>query len=91
MFRPYTFKDTLMYVDPITRQTYEYAIHIACDNNPRNIIELDPDSDDQDFYIFGTEPIERKPPLMFLILNLKLQYVQISLQHEMPEYILMLN
>ena len=54
-----------MYVDPITRQTYDYATPITCDNNPRNIIELDPDSDDQDFYILGPEPIKRKPPLMF--------------------------
>ena len=62
---PIYFKDTLMYVDPITRQTYDYATAITCDNNPRNIIELDPDSDDQDFYILGLEPIKRKPPLMF--------------------------
>ena len=54
-----------MYVDPITRQTYDYATPITCDNNPRNIIELDPDSDDQDFYILGPEPIKRKPPLLF--------------------------
>ena len=54
-----------MYVDPITRQTYDYATPITCDNNPRNIIELDPDSDDQDFYILRPEPIKRKPPLMF--------------------------
>ena len=51
---PIHFKDTLMYVDPITRE-----------NNPKKIIELDPDSDDQDFYILGPEPIKRKPPLMF--------------------------
>ena len=38
-----------MYVDPITRQTYDYATPITCDNTPRNIIKLDPDSDDQDF------------------------------------------
>ena len=54
-----------MYVDPITRQTYDYATPITFDNNPRNIIELDSDSDDQDFYILGPEPIKRKPPLMF--------------------------
>ena len=54
-----------MYVDPITRQTYDYATPITCDNIPRNIIELDPDSDDQDFYILGPEPIKRKPPPMF--------------------------
>ena len=58
---PIHFKDTLMYVDPITRQTYGYATPISCDNNPRNIIELD--SDDQDFYI---QTIKRKPPLMFI-------------------------
>ena len=52
-----------MYVDPITRQTNDYATPITCDNNPLNIIELDPDSDD--FYIFRPEPITRKPPLMF--------------------------
>ena len=58
---PIHFKDTLMYVDPITRQTYDYATP----NIPRNIIELDPDSDDQDFYILGPEPIKRKPPPKF--------------------------
>ena len=62
---PIHFKDTLMYVDPITRQTYDYATPLTCDNNPRNNIELDPNSDYQDFYILGPEPIKRKPPLMF--------------------------
>ena len=54
-----------MYVDPITRQTYDNATSIASDNNPRNIIELDRDSDNQDFYILGPELNKRKPPLMF--------------------------
>ena len=46
---PIYFKDTCMYVDPIARQTYDYATPTTCDNNPRNIIELDLDSDYQDF------------------------------------------
>ena len=54
-----------MYVYPITRQTYDYATPIACDNNPRNTIELDPHSDKQDFYILGPKPNKRKPPLMY--------------------------
>ena len=29
---PIHFKDTLMYVDPITRHTYDYATTITCDN-----------------------------------------------------------
>ena len=85
------FKDTLMYVDPNTRQTYDYATPITCDKNPRNIIELDPDSDDQDFYILGPEPIKRKPPLMFTPSQLKLQYVLILLQLKMLVYILKQN
>ena len=62
---PIHFKDTLIYVDPITTQNYDYATPIACDNNSRNIIELDPDSDDHDFYNLGPEPIKRKPPILF--------------------------
>ena len=62
---PIHYKDTLMYVDPVTRQTYDYATPILCENNPRNIMELDPDTDDQDFYIFRPEPRKRKPPVMF--------------------------
>ena len=58
---PIHFEDTLMYVDPITIQTYDYATPIACENNPKNTIELDPDSDDQIFYNLGPEP-KRKPP-----------------------------
>ena len=54
-----------MYSGPTTRQIYDYATPITRDNNPRNIIELDLDSDDQDFHILGPEPIKRKPPLMF--------------------------
>ena len=68
---PIHFKDTLMYVDPITRQTYDYATPIGCDNNPRNIIELDPESGDQDFCILGPEPIKRKSPLLFTTSNFK--------------------
>ena len=43
---PIHFKDTLMYVDPITRQTYDYATPITCYKNTRNIIELDLDLDE---------------------------------------------
>ena len=64
------FKDTLMYAGPITRQTFDYAT-ITCDNNPRDSIELDPDSDDQEFYFRGPEPIKRKPPLMFTTFQIK--------------------
>ena len=62
---PVHYKDTLMYLDPITRQTNDNATPLPCDNNPRHIIELNPDTDDQDFYIPLPEPIKRNPPLMF--------------------------
>ena len=54
-----------MYAVPNTRQTYDYATPVACDNNPRNIIELDTDTDDQDFYILGPEFLKHKRPIMF--------------------------
>ena len=78
-----------MYVDPITRQTHDYATPITCNKIPRNTIELDPDSDDQDFYILGSEPIKRKPPLMFTPSQIK--YVLTRLQLKMLVYILMQN
>ena len=61
---PLHFKDTITST-LLPDYAYDYATPITCDNNPRNIIELDPDSDDQDFYILGPEPNKRKPPLMF--------------------------
>ena len=54
-----------MFVYSIKRQTHDYVTPIACDNNPLNISELDPDTDDQDFYILEPKPIKPKPPLTF--------------------------
>ena len=34
-----------MYVDTITRQTFEYAIQIPCENIPQIVFALDPDTD----------------------------------------------
>ena len=42
---PVKYLDTVIYVDPITRQTFEYANQIPCENNPQNVISLDPDTD----------------------------------------------
>ena len=50
---PINFKDTFMYVDPITRKTNDYATPITCDNSPKN------------FYILSPDPIERKSPPLF--------------------------
>ena len=60
-----------MYVDPITRQTYDFATPITCDIIPLNIIELEQNSGDQDFHIRRPEPIKRKPPLMLTSSQLK--------------------
>ena len=35
---PIHFTDTVMYFDPITRQAHDYGTPIACDKNPRNIL-----------------------------------------------------
>ena len=54
-----------MYVDPITRQTFNYATPIECGNNPQIIIELDPDADDGECYVLTPDPLKREPPQMF--------------------------
>ena len=65
-------RSNFLYVEGPTAWLYDCSHFLSplykadrCDNNPRNIIELDPDPDDQDFYSPGPEPIKRKPPLMF--------------------------
>ena len=61
---PIHYRETIMYVDPITRQTFNYATPIECGKNPQNIIELDPDADDGDFYVLTPDPLKREPPQM---------------------------
>ena len=34
-----------MYLDPIPRQTFDYATPISCDNNPQNVIAFVFDTD----------------------------------------------
>ena len=60
-----------MYVNSITRQTYDYATPILCENNPRNITELDHIADDQDTYNLLPEPLEQKPPQMITPLQIR--------------------
>ena len=62
---PIHYRQTIMYVDPITRQTFNYATLIECGNIPRNTIELHPDADDRDFYVLTPDPLKREPPQMF--------------------------
>ena len=62
---PIHYRETIMYVDPITRQTFNYATPIECGNNPQNLIELDPDADDGDFYVLTPDPLKWEPPQMF--------------------------
>ena len=52
-----------MYVDPITRQTFNYATPIECGNNPQKIFELAPDTDD--FYVLTPDPLKREAPQKF--------------------------
>ena len=58
-------RETIIYVNLITRPTFNYATPIECGNNPLNIIELDPDTDDGDFYVLTTDPLKREAPQMF--------------------------
>ena len=52
-----------MYIDPITRQTFEYANQIPCENNRQNVISLDPETDQK--YVSTRQPPKRHPPVHF--------------------------
>ena len=54
-----------MYVDPITRQTFNYATPVECGNKPQNIIELHADTEDGDFYVLTPDPLKREASQMF--------------------------
>ena len=62
---PIHYRETIMYVDPITRQTFNNATPIECGIIPQNIIELDPDTDDGDFYVLTPDPLKRGAPQLF--------------------------
>ena len=38
---PIYYQDIVMYIDPITRQTFYYATPLSCDKNPQKVIALD--------------------------------------------------
>ena len=73
-----------MYVDPITRQTFYYATLIECGNIPQNIMELDPDADDGDFYVLTPDPLKREPPQMFKPTQIKTTITPYSFTNVMP-------
>ena len=60
---PIYYRDTVMFIDPITRQTFNYATPISCDNNPQNVIALDPDLDEH--YVLTPKPVLRANPKLF--------------------------
>ena len=44
-----------MYVDPTTRQTFEFANQRTCENNRKNVIALDRDTDQ--YYVLSPQRI----------------------------------
>ena len=52
-----------MYVDPITRQTFEEANQIPCENNSQNVISFDPDT--YQYNVLTPQPFNKDPPLLF--------------------------
>ena len=52
-----------MYIDPISRPTFNFATPISCDNNPNNVIALDPDTDEH--YVPTHKPVLRATPMLF--------------------------
>ena len=47
---------------PISRQTFEYATQIPCENTPQNMFALDSDTDDTQYYVLTPIPIKQDVP-----------------------------
>ena len=62
---PIHYREIIMYLDPITRQTFNYATPTECGSNPKKIIELDPDADDGDFFVITPDQLKWEPQQMF--------------------------
>ena len=60
---PVNYLDTVMYVDPFTRQTFEIANQIPCEKNPQNVLSLDTDIDQ--YYVLTPQPIKKDSSLLF--------------------------
>ena len=52
-----------MYNGPITRQTFNYANRISCNNIPQRVIALDPDN--YEHYVQGLKPVLRETKTLF--------------------------
>ena len=89
--KPIQFNDTLMHVDPITRQTCDNATPIACDNSKRTLSYLILKQMTKIFTFVDQNPLNETHHFCLHILKLKLQYGTILSQLKMLACNLMLN
>ena len=57
------YQDTVMYIDLITRQTFNYVTSISCDNNPPIVMALD--RGNVEHCVLTTEPVLGATPMLF--------------------------
>ena len=55
--------DTVMYVDPTTRQAFKNANQIRCEYNPQNVFAVDPDTDQ--CYVLTPKLSKKEPTQTF--------------------------
>ena len=60
---PINYLDTVKYVEPITRQTFDYATPIPCENNSQHKTALSLDTDQH--FVLTAKPIISDPRLLF--------------------------
>ena len=82
---PIHYRETIMYVDPITRQIFNYATPIECGNNPHR------DIDDGNFYVLTPDLLNEKHHKCSNLLKLRQQKHPIHLPLKMPLYTQMQN
>ena len=73
-----------MYIDPITRQTFNYATPLSFDNNPENVIAVYFDNDLH--FVLTPEPVIRPTPVFFQPDNFNRQSAELLSLHKKMEF-----
>ena len=86
---PKNYQDTIVYVDPIIRQTLESATPNPCEKSRQCVSALDRDADHH--YVLAAKPIKKDPQKNLISTKFTLQLAQTDLQLKKLVHILKLN
>ena len=61
------YKCTVIYFDPITKQTFDYSAPVSCDHNPQIVLAFEPDKNE--LYLLTANPVLRTMSNPYVLSN----------------------